>query len=233
MTTLTALVTGANRGIGFEVCRQLARLGYCVLLTSRDEIQGQASAASLRQTNAEIHYHPLDVTQKESLDRLRDFVLQQFGALHVLVNNAAVYLDDGFDILDVTPEVFRTTMDTNLYGPFMLCRAFIPLMLRQNYGRVVNVSSNAGQLRGLSPNTAVYRLSKVGLNTLTRILARRTKGTNVLVNAVNPGWVRTDMGGPRAPRSIEKGAETIVWLATLPEGGPNGGFFYDKKPIAW
>ncbi len=229
----TIVVTGANRGLGLETCRQLAALGHRVVLTSRDTAKGQTAAEQLRRQGGNVVYHPLDVTSADSIRQLRDFVVHEFGAAEGLVNNAALYLDEGRDVLDVEIETYRLTLETNTIGPLMLCQAFVPLMVRQNYGRVVNVSSGAGQIASMAGDTPSYRLSKLALNGLTRMLADSVKGANVLVNAVCPGWVRTDMGGPFAPVSVEAGADTIVWLATLPDGGPSGGFFRDRKPIEW
>lgn len=228
-----AIVTGANRGLGFETCRQLAQQGYQVVLTSRDAAKGQAAVQQLRQRGGKVIYHPLDVTSQESINQLRDFVVREFGRADVLVNNAALYLDEGRDVLEVELELFRTTIETNVYGPLMLCQVIVPLMLRQNYGRVVNVSSGSGQLASMSGDTPAYGMSKAALNALTLMLASRCRGKNILVNAVCPGWVRTEMGGPAAPRSVEEGADSIVWLATLPDGGPSGSFFRDRRRIEW
>lgn len=228
-----AIITGANRGLGFETCRQLTQQGYQVVLTSRDTAKGQAAVQQLRQSGGKVIHHPLDVTSQESINQLRDFVVREFGRADVLVNNAALYLDEGRDVLNVELEIFHTTIETNVYGPLRLCQAIVPLMLRQNYGRVVNVSSGSGQMAGMSSDTPAYGLSKVALNALTLMLASRCRGKNILVNAVCPGWVRTEMGGPAAPRSVEEGADSIVWLATLPDGGPSGGFFRDRQRIEW
>jgi NAD(P)-dependent dehydrogenase (short-subunit alcohol dehydrogenase family) len=152
------------------------------------------------------------------------------------VNNAAAYLDEGVSVLDVELDTVRATMENNLYGPLLLCQALVPGMIRRGYGRVVNVSSGAGQLSSMADYAPSYSISKAGLNALTRMVAdaaRSAGAKNVLVNAVDPGWVRTDMGGAGAPRSVEQGVDTIVWLATLPDGGPTGGFFHDRKPIPW
>lgn len=226
------IVTGANRGIGREVCRQMAQKGYQVVLTSRDEAKGQAAAAVLRQTGVNIVYHPLDVSNQASVQQLRSFVVNVLGRVDALINNAAVYLDEGRDVLDVEMDIFRTTMETNTYGPLMLSQAIVPLMVKQGYGRVVNVSSGSGQLSSMAGDTPAYCLSKLALNGLTMMVAHTVQGENVLVNAVCPGWVRTDMS-PNGVRTVEEGADTIVWLATLPDGGPNGGFFRDRKPIPW
>ncbi len=229
----TAIVTGANRGIGLEVCRQLARLGYRIILTSREEAKGLEVVESLLAGGGEILHHQLDVTDQGSILRLRDFVVSRFSAADVLVNNAAILPDPFGRVLKVDPGKFRSALETNTFGPLMLCQAFIPMMRARNYGRVVNVSSGAGQIRNMVNDMPAYRLSKIALNGLTLILARSVRKTNVLVNAACPGWVRTDMGGPEADRSLEEGADGIVWLATLPDGGPNGGFFRDRKPLPW
>jgi NAD(P)-dependent dehydrogenase (short-subunit alcohol dehydrogenase family) len=178
-------------------------------------------------------YHPLDVTDTHSIRRLRDFVVSEYGAADVLVNNAAVLLDQCGRILQTPVDIYRACFETNVYGPLALSQMFIPKMLEGNYGRVVNVSSGAGQVEDMVDDMTAYRLSKLALNGLTLMLANAVEGTNVLVNAGCPGWVRTDMGSPNAPRSAEQGAEGLVWLATLPEGGPNGGFFRDRRQIAW
>jgi NAD(P)-dependent dehydrogenase (short-subunit alcohol dehydrogenase family) len=229
----TALVTGANRGIGLETCRQLARLGYRVILTSRDEAKGLKALKALSTEAGEILYHRLDVTDQESIQSLKEFVVSWFGAVDVLINNAAILPDQFGRVLKVDVDRFRAALETNTLGPLRLCQAFIPLMRSQNFGRVVNVSSGAGQIRNMVNDMPAYRLSKIALNGLTLILAKSVKGYNVLVNAACPGWVRSDMGGPKAERNLEHGADGIVWLATLPDGGPSGGFFRDRQPISW
>jgi NAD(P)-dependent dehydrogenase (short-subunit alcohol dehydrogenase family) len=229
----TALVTGANRGIGLETCHQLARLGYRVILTSRDEVKGLEAVKTLSTGCGEILFHQLDVTDQESILGLRDFVVSRFDAVDVLVNNAAILPDPFGRILKVDVGRFRTALETNTLGPLRLCQAFIPMMRSQNYGRVVNVSSGAGQIRNMVNDMPAYRLSKIAMNGLTLMLAKSVEGYNILVNAACPGWVRSEMGGLKAERSLEQGADGIVWLATLPDGGPNGGFFRDRKPIPW
>lgn len=231
-----AVVTGANRGIGFETCRQLAKKKFQVILTSRDESKGKASIEQLQQESLDVLYHQLNVTDPESIAQLAKFIREKFGRLDVLVNNAGVYLDPSGEegsVFKAKIDTLRATMETNVHGPLMLCQALVPLMKEHNYGRVVNVSSGAGQLSDMHSGYPSYRISKTALNALTRILADELKGTNVLVNSVCPGWVKTDMGGANAPRTPEQGADTIVWLATLPDDGPTGGFFRDRKPIDW
>lgn len=229
----TAIVTGANRGIGLEICRQLARLDYRVILTSREEAKGMEATKTLQNNGAEILYHQLNVTNQESIRNLYDFVASRFGAADVLVNNAAILPDPFGRVLKVDSGKFRAALETNTLGPLMTCQAFIPMMRARNYGRVVNVSSGAGQIENMVNDMPAYRLSKIALNGLTLMLAKSVKGSNVLVNAACPGWVRSDMGGPHADRSLEEGADGIVWLATLADGGPNGGFFRDRSPISW
>lgn len=234
----TAIITGANRGVGRGVAKQLAALGYWTILTSRDERKGNLTVEELRtelgtRLSGELVYHQLDVTEASSIRRLYDFVVEKYIAADVLVNNAAVLLDQFGRVLQTPEDIFRATLDTNLYGPLRLCQAFIPLMLQRNYGRVVNVSSGAGQVENMVNDMTAYRLSKIALNGLTLMLADSVKGANVLVNAGCPGWVRTGMGSPEAPRSIDEGAASIVWLATLPDGGPRGGFFRDGQPLPW
>jgi len=228
-----AFVTGANRGIGYEVCRQLARQGVHVVLTSRDQARGQAAAHQLQAGGLDVSAHALDVTDREIIQRLVEFIERTYGRLDILVNNAGIYIDRRHRLLEVDAEVLRRTMDTNAYGPLWLTQACVPLMKRGGYGRIVNISSGIGELSDLGSSWPAYRLSKIMLNLQTRIIAGELRGSNILINAMCPGWVRTDMGGPGAPRSVAEGADTAVWLATLPDGGPQGGYFRDRQPIEW
>jgi NAD(P)-dependent dehydrogenase (short-subunit alcohol dehydrogenase family) len=224
-----ALVTGANRGIGFEICRQLASLGLDVILTSRSEQRGHLAVERLQYQGIDVHYHPLDVTDEKGVEQVVKYVNKQFGRLDVLVNNAGIYLDEGVSVFKLDVDMFRQTLEVNTLGPFMLCKAFVPMMRDNNYGRVVNISSGYGAMTEMSSYVAAYRTSKVALNALTRIVASEVRAFNVMC----PGWVRTEMGGPRAPLSVEQGADTAVWLATLPDDGPTDGFFRDRQPIDW
>jgi NAD(P)-dependent dehydrogenase (short-subunit alcohol dehydrogenase family) len=225
-----AIVTGANRGIGNQIATDLAALGMCVVLTARDAAKASAAASRI---DGDVIAYPLDVTDAESIDDLKKFVVRELGRCDVLVNNAAIYIDGGASILNVDMDTVRATVETNVYGPLLLCQAFVPLMLEHNYGRVVNVSSEAGRMTSMASSTPSYNLSKTALNALTLMFAQTTRRKNVLINCMCPGWVRSDMGGPSAPRSLEEGADTAVWLATLPDDGPNGGFFRDRKPMDW
>ncbi len=236
MAEQIALVTGANRGLGLETSRQLAQQGIHVILSSRDVVKGEAAVEKLKAEGLTFSYHPLDVADSESIKRLAQFIQEQFGHLEILVNNAGIFIDPqdaAESIFQANLETLQRTYETNVYGPLQLCQALIPLMQKQGYGRVINVSSGMGQLSDMNGGSAGYRLSKTGLNALTRIFADELKGTNILVNSVCPGWVRTDMGGPNAHRNIEDGVNTIVWLATLPDGSPTGLFFRDRQPIPW
>lgn len=232
-TQRLALVTGANRGIGFEICRQLAKRGIRVLLTARDERKGRQAAARLTQDGTDVQFHQLDVTDDESVGRLVKFVEAEFGGVDILVNNAGVYPDEGVPGLTIDLDTVRRTLEVNAYGPLRLCQALVPLMRRRRYGRIVNVSSGAGSLTEMGGRTLAYRVSKVSLNAITRILADEVRGSGILINAMCPGWVRTEMGGRHATRSVEEGADTAIFLATLPDTGPTGGFFRDRKPIPW
>jgi NAD(P)-dependent dehydrogenase (short-subunit alcohol dehydrogenase family) len=235
MDKRVAVVTGANRGIGLEICRQLARRGGIrVVLTARNETKGKTAAGQLRGEGLEVDFHELDVTSEKGVETLAGWLEGTCKRCDILVNNAGIVADPrGSRFLDSRPETYRQTLDTNVFGPLLLSRALVPIMKRSRYGRIVNISSGQGQLSEMGAGTPAYRISKTALNALTRILAAELKGSGILVNSMCPGWVKTDMGGPGAPRTVQEGADTAVWLATLPDDGPTGGFFRDRKPIAW
>ena len=229
-----AVVTGANKGIGFEIARQLARRGLRVVLTSRDEAKGLRAQKALAKEGLDVLYHKLDVTKRSSAIALGRYLGKQEAGVGVLVNNAGIMSGShSTSVLDEDEEEFHATLETNFFGALRVCQVMVPLMQRQGFGRVVNLSSGLGQLDEMGDGNAAYRVSKTALNALTRMVAKATEGQNIQVNSMCPGWVRTDMGGANASRSVEKGAETAIWLATLPEGGPTGGFFRDKKPTPW
>jgi NAD(P)-dependent dehydrogenase (short-subunit alcohol dehydrogenase family) len=229
-----ALVTGANRGLGFETCRQLAQLGLSVILSARDSDEGQKAAKQLADNGFDdvIFCHP-NVSDINHIKHLANDIERRFGYLDVLINNAAIAYDYSQKAVDVDLEVVSQALATNLFAPWRLCQVFIPMMKKNRYGRIVNVSSGAGSLYYMQEGgTPAYSISKVALNALTRKLAAELKGTGILVNSVDPGWVATDMGGSGG-RPIEEGARGIVWAATLRDNGPTGGFFYDGKPQPW
>jgi NAD(P)-dependent dehydrogenase (short-subunit alcohol dehydrogenase family) len=228
-----ALVSGGNRGIGRDVVRQLGERGITVVLGSRDLKRGEKVAAELEAQGLGIVAKQLDVRDEASVERVARELEEEFGRLDILVNNAGIADPWRGTAEDADFDAVKDVMETNLFGAWRLAKAVIPLMRRNGYGRIVNVSSGMGQLSDMGGHSPGYRMSKTGLNALTRMLASELAGENILVNSVCPGWVRTDMGGPGARRSVEQGADTPVWLATLPDGGPNGGFFRDREPISW
>jgi NAD(P)-dependent dehydrogenase (short-subunit alcohol dehydrogenase family) len=227
-----ALVTGANRGLGFETCRQLAQSGLTVIMGSRDFTKGKAAAKQLIETGLDVIVYELDVSDQSHMGRISDQIEQRFGRLDVLVNNAAILYDTWQSAVNADLDVVNQALTTNLFGPWKLSQVCIPLMKRNKYGRIVNVSSGAGSLHYMTSGSPAYSVSKAALNAFSRILAADLHGTGILVNSVDPGWVATDMGG-RGGRPIEEGAKGIVWAATLPDNGPSGGFFFDGKPPPW
>ena len=228
-----ALVTGANRGLGLETSRQLLARGLRVVMTGRDANATDRARRRLGDVSRNAIAIRIDVSDRATIESARTEVLSQFGRVDVLVNNAAILLFESEDVLSIPTEAFRETFDVNLFGVIEMCRTFVPLMAQRGYGRVVNVSSGAGQLSRMSTYAPAYSMAKVALNAFTRILAATYREQGVLANAVDPGWVRTRMGGASATRSVEQGADTIVWLATLRKDGPTGGFFRDRESIPW
>jgi NAD(P)-dependent dehydrogenase (short-subunit alcohol dehydrogenase family) len=235
----TALVTGANRGIGFEIARQLASRGIGVLAGVRSAEKAAEAEAEFGRAGVSVTSVVLDVADAGRVPEALAEIERRHGVIDVLVNNAAILIDGpgGFNasLFEMTDDVFRRTWETNVLGPAATMRTLIPGMIGRGYGRVVNVSSLAGQLSGMGSGFPAYRVSKAALNALTRIAAAEAVASksDVKVNACSPGWVRTAMGGPNASRSPEEGAETAVWLATLDSNGPSSGFFQDRKRQPW
>jgi NAD(P)-dependent dehydrogenase (short-subunit alcohol dehydrogenase family) len=227
-----ALVTGANRGLGFETCRQLAQLGLTVILSARDLTKGEIAAKQLIERGLDVIFYELNVLNQSHMNRIIRQIEQRFGRLDVLVNNAAILYDTWQSAVNAKLEIVNQALASNLFGPWKLSQLCIPLMKRNNYGRIVNVSSGAGSLHYMGSGSPAYSVSKAALNAFSRILAADLHGTGILVNSVDPGWVATDMGG-RGGRPVEDGAKGIVWAATLPDNGPSGGFFFDGKHAPW
>lgn len=228
-----ALVTGANRGIGLEVTRQLALRGFRAILGARDPQKGEEAASSLRQIGLKVIPVQLDVTDQQIIAVVKHLVEERFGKLDVLVNNAAILYDSWQRAESANLDTVREAFETNTLGAWRMCQTFIPLLCKSRHARIVNVSSESGSLSIMGGGTPAYSVSKSALNALTRMLADELRGSRILVNSVCPGWVATEMGGPNAPRTVEEGAASVMWAATLPDDGPTGGFFRDGEPLAW
>lgn len=227
-----AIVTGANRGIGLEVVRQLAQIGMTVILGSRDLEKGKSAAAKLAEAGLTVHPHRLDVIDADSITELAAHLKQKFGKVDVLVNNAGILYDTWHQPSTANLDTVQEAIATNTLGPWRMCEAFVPLLRHSQHGRIVNVSSEAGSITSMRDTAPAYSVSKAALNAFTRTLAAELKGAGILVNAVCPGWVATDMGGVGG-RPVQDGAASVVWAVTLPDDGPTGGFFRDGRSLPW
>jgi NAD(P)-dependent dehydrogenase (short-subunit alcohol dehydrogenase family) len=227
-----AIVTGGNRGIGFEICGQLAARGARVILTARNKAADEAAAKKLAAQKLAVAFHQLDVTDDKSVAALRDFVKDVFGRLDVLINNAGIITKGEAPALTVELATIRTTLETNALGPLRVAQALVPLLKHGKSPRIVNMSSGMGALTDNNGGYAAYRMSKAALNAVTVILAAELRGT-VSVNSVCPGWVRTDLGGHNATRDVDEGADTAVWLALDAPRELTGKFLRDRKVIPW
>ena len=227
-------MTGGNRGLGLEIARQLLAHDVFVVIGARDPVKGADAVRSLGGESSDVATFVLDVNDTRSCQRFAEHVVKAHGAPGILVNNAGVYPEStDAHVVDTPTSVWRETFETNLFGALRMCREIVPHMKKLRYGRIVNVSSGLGQLHQMGEGSPAYRVSKAALNALTRTLSAELAGTGILVNSMSPGWVQTDMGGEEAPRSVEEGADTAVWLSLLPSSGPTGQFFRDRKPIPW
>jgi NAD(P)-dependent dehydrogenase (short-subunit alcohol dehydrogenase family) len=222
-----ALVTGANRGIGLEVVRQSLVHGFRTILSARSEDKGRAVAAALGS-----EFLQLDVSDDASVERCFGTIEETYGRLDVLVNNAAIHFDTQQHGVDADLAIVREALETNLLGAWRTSQGAVPLMRRNGWGRIVNVSSEGGSLASMSGGTPAYSVSKAAMNALTRVLAAELDGTGILVNAVCPGWVATDMGGPGG-KPVPRGAESVMWAVLLGDDGPTGGFFRHGRPLPW
>jgi NAD(P)-dependent dehydrogenase (short-subunit alcohol dehydrogenase family) len=230
LTGRVALVTGGGRGLGRAIAERYGREGARVAIADIDGDLAREAAAALGEGGLGI---PCDVASAADVKRAFDACLEHFGRLDILVNNAGIMVEDNDDDPEEELRIVRETMQTNVYGPLLLSRLAIPIMKSRRYGRIVNLSSGMGSLTEMGPGYIAYRMSKAAINVVTRVLAAEVEGMGILVNSADPGWVKTDMGGRGASRTVYKGAETPVWLATVPEGGPTGGVFRDRKAIPW
>ncbi|MCB0356283.1 MAG: SDR family NAD(P)-dependent oxidoreductase [Bdellovibrionales bacterium] len=234
-----AIITGANRGLGFEACRALGTQGYHIVMVGRDEqslINAQTKLQSLGITST---LKVVDLRDSKAIEKFVHSLSNEFKQINILINNAGVLLEtqETGTMSGLGIQVKRIDIENefavNTFAPLELMQKIIPLMMANNYGRIVNVSSGMGSLNEMNGGWPIYRASKAALNALTRIFAVETQSYNIKVNSVCPGWVKTDMGGENAARTIEEGIQGIIWAATLDEEGPTGGFFRDGKAIAW
>jgi NAD(P)-dependent dehydrogenase (short-subunit alcohol dehydrogenase family) len=226
------VVTGANRGIGFEISRQLASGGAQVVLTARKPRAGKAAVKKLAAQDLSVQFRPLNVTSSKSIAGLRDFLKRTYGRINVLINNAGIIANGDASGLEVDMETVRATLETNALGPLHLSQALVPLLHRSKDARIVNISSGMGAFSEMEGDYAAYRISKTALNAVTAILAAELRD-RIAVNAVCPGWVRTDMGGRSAERDVAEGADTPVWLALDAPQKLTGKFVRDRKVIPW
>ncbi len=232
-TQRIVLITGANRGIGLEIARQLARRGFHVVIAARDEQKGRQAVKTIQAEGGKATFLSLDVSSSDSIRNAASQFSTIAAHLDVLINNAAIYPDQGLTILTLPRDRLAQTFQTNTFGPLEVTQAFLPYLRQATAARVINVSSSDGQLEGLSPDVPSYCLSKLALNGLTIMLAEALQADHIAVNSMCPGWVRTDMGGPNAPRSVEEGADTAVWLADETPQELTGKFFRNRQEIPW
>lgn len=226
-----ALVTGGNRGIGLAICRQMAEAGFRVILGARKIPAGKQAAESLQNDGLDVVFQPIDVRDAAQIGFVASWMDMEYGKLDVLVNNAGIGVGNS-GVVDADIEEIKEIMEVNFYGPLRMSKSFIPLLRKSSEGKIINVSSGMGAISDLGSGYAGYRFSKAGLNVQTMLLSKEVLEYGIKVNSVCPGWVKTDMGGPNAPRSLEQGADTICWLATG-TNIPSGKFFRDRKEIPW
>lgn len=232
-----AVVTGASRGLGLALSEALAQRGFKVVMAMRNPDKAQKTLNALKMKSLDVVPMKLDVSQEKSINDFVEALKREYGFVDVLVNNAGILIDseDGGNssVFKTKASTLQKSFVTNTMGPFLLTQKIFPMMKQEGYGRIVNVSSGMAQLSEKQNASASYRISKTALNMVTTLFASEVEGEDICVNSVSPGWVRTDMGGPHADRSVEQGIKGLLWAATLPKGGPNGGFFRDGEPLSW
>jgi NAD(P)-dependent dehydrogenase (short-subunit alcohol dehydrogenase family) len=241
LTQKVALITGANRGIGLEIARQLGRQGATIIVGARDQARGYESAELLKSESIDAHPLILDVTHVPSVERARLYLDAEFGRLDILVNNAGIGHDMSLLPSGTPLDTIRDVFETNFFGVIALTQGLLPLLRKSEAGRIVNISSGLGSLTlgsdpaypfyGIKP--LGYNASKTALNAFTVALAHELRDTPIKLNSADPGWCRTDHLGRQPPHSAAEGADTAVWLATLPPDGPTGGFFSARQAIPW
>jgi NAD(P)-dependent dehydrogenase (short-subunit alcohol dehydrogenase family) len=242
-TKKVALITGANKGLGYEMARQLAQAGVTVVLAARDQAKGEAAAEKLKEEGFDVHFLKLDVTNRNDYAQAAAFLEKNFGKLDILINNAGIAADGiaGTSVSNTTRQSLEASFETNFFAPIALTQALLPLLKKSDAGRIVNMSSILGsQTLHADPNSPIYNFkslsydaSKAALNSFTIHLAQELKDTPIKVNSAHPGWVKTDMGTDAAPMELPEGGKTGVALALLDESGPSGGFFHLGQPLPW
>ncbi len=240
-TKKIALITGANKGLGFEICRQLGKHGMTILVGTRDKKRGSTAVDKLKAEGIDAHSTIFDVTHEPSVDRAAEFIEQEYQRLDILVNNAGIMENPTHKASTTPHDILRDVFETNFFGAVTVTQAMLPLLAKSDAGRIVNVSSSLGSLTMASDPASPYAdvkifdydASKAALNSFTIHLAAELRDTPIKVNSACPGWIKTDLGGENAPGTVEQGADTPVWLATLPADGPSGGFFNSRQPVPW
>lgn len=232
-----AVVTGGNRGMGLATCKNLAERGFQVLMGCRNLESGEQAARDLREKELSVEAVKLDITSLEDINALAIYLTDKHGRVDVLINNAGILIDgqlgEAASICDVSADTLKKSFEVNTVGPVMLINALLPLMRQSGSANIVNISSGMGQLSDMGGQYAGYRISKTALNAVTAIFAAELEGSGITINAVCPGWVRTDMGGSKAERTLEEGVDTTIWLATSGDNQQSGGFYRDRQLIDW